>query len=218
LRSSVRRSKIFFEASALEEVLSKIPSYSQELGLDLRAKPDRFKWFIASMLYAKRISSKIASATFRKFSAEGLVDPQSIASAGWDKIVEVLDSGGYVRYDFSTATNILESVRLLLEKYGGDVDQIHERASDPKDLEERLMEFRGFGPVAVNIFLRELRGIWSKADPEPSSHAKAMASRLGLSDDLVRRYESQLVRLYIEYCKRGACERCPVQSFCPGQQ
>jgi endonuclease III len=165
----------------LEEALRRIPSYSQELGLDLRDKSDRFKWFIASMLYAKRISSRIASATFRRFLAEGLTDPDSILSAGWERIVEVLDSGGYVRYDFSTATNILESVRLLVERYGGDIDQVHERASNPRDLEGRLMEFRGFGPVAVNIFLRELRGIWSKADPELSSYAKAVASRLGLS-------------------------------------
>jgi endonuclease III len=200
----------------LEEALRRIPSYSQELGLDLRVKSDRFKWFIASMLYAKRISSRIASATFRRFLAEGLTDPGSILSAGWERIVEVLDSGGYVRYDFSTATNILESVRLLVERYGGDIDQVHERASDPRDLEGRLMEFRGFGPVAVNIFLRELRGIWSKADPELSSYAKAVASRLGLSADLARRYESQLVRLYIEYCKSRACGKCLIQSLCPG--
>jgi endonuclease III len=200
----------------LEEALRRIPSYSQELGLNLRVKSDRFKWFIASMLYAKRISSRIASATFRRFLAEGLTDPGSILSAGWERIVEVLDSGGYVRYDFSTATNILESVRLLVERYGGDIDQVHERASDPRDLEGRLMEFRGFGPVAVNIFLRELRGIWSKADPELSSYAKAVASKLGLSADLARRYESQLVRLYIEYCKSRACGKCLIQSLCPG--
>ncbi|MCC6004294.1 MAG: hypothetical protein LM590_08120, partial [Thermofilum sp.] len=119
----------------MEEALRRIPSYSQELGLDLRVKSDRFKWFIASMLYAKRISSRIASATFRRFLAEGLTDPDSILSAGWERIVEVLDSGGHVRYDFSTATNILESVRLLVERYGGDIDQVHERASDPRDLE-----------------------------------------------------------------------------------
>ena len=202
----------------MEEALRRIPSYSQELGLDLRVKSDRFKWFIASMLYAKRISSRIASATFRRFLAEGLTDPDSILSAGWERIVEVLDSGGHVRYDFSTATNILESVRLLVERYGGDIDQVHERASDPRDLEGRLMEFRGFGPVAVNIFLRELRGIWSKADPELSSYAKAVASRLGLSADLARRYESQLVRLHIEYCKPRACGKCPIQSLCPGPE
>jgi len=194
--------------------LSRIPSYSQEFGLDLRVKGDRFKWFIASMLYAKRISSKIASETFRRFLAEGLTDPNSIMNAGWDRVVEVLDSGGYVRYDFSTATNILENMRMLMERYGGDVDRIHEFALDSRDLEEKLMEFRGFGPVAVNIFLRELRGIWSKADPKPSSYAKMMASKLGLSDDLICKYESQLVRLYIEYCKSKSCGKCPVQNLC----
>jgi len=40
-------------------------------------------------------------------------------------------------------------------------------ALDSKDLERRLIEFKGFGPTAVNIFLRELRGIWSKANPPP---------------------------------------------------
>lgn len=194
--------------------MSRIPSYSQEFGLDLRVKGDRFKWFIASMLYAKRISSKIASETFRRFLAEGLTDPNSIMNAGWDRVVEVLDSGGYVRYDFSTATNILENMRMLMERYGGDVDRIHECALDSRDLEEKLMEFRGFGPVAVNIFLRELRGIWSKADPKPSSYAKMMTSKLGLSDDLIRKYESQLVRLYIEYCKSKSCGKCPVQNLC----
>lgn len=199
----------------MEEALSRIPSYSRELGLDLRVKSDRFKWFIASMLYAKRISSKIVSETFKRFVAEGLIDPSSIMSAGWDRIVEVLDSGGYVRYDFSTATNILENMRMLMERYGGDVDRIHEYALDSRDLEGKLMEFRGFGPVAVNIFLRELRGIWVKADPKPSSYAKIMASKLGLSDDLMRKYESQLVRLYIEYCKSKSCSECPIQNLCP---
>ncbi|MCS7367637.1 MAG: DNA methylase [archaeon YNP-WB-062] len=146
----------------MEEALSRIPSYSRELGLDLSVKSDRFKWFIASMLYAKRISSKIASETFKRFVAEGLTDPSSIMGAGWDRIVEVLDSGGYVRYDFSTATNILENMRMLMERYGGDVDRIHECALDSRDLEGKLMEFRGFGPVAVNIFLRELRGFGLK--------------------------------------------------------
>jgi endonuclease III len=106
-------------------------------------------------------------------------------------------------------------MRMLMERYGGDVDRIHEYALDSRDLEEKLMEFRGFGPVAVNIFLRELRGIWGKADPKPSSYAKIMASKLELSDDLMRKYESQLVRLYIEYCKSKSCSECPIQNLCP---
>jgi hypothetical protein len=42
-------------------------------------------------------------------------------------------------------------------------------------LERRLEEFRGVGPVCISIFLRELRGIWEKAKPEPSAAAVATA-------------------------------------------
>ncbi|MCS7366137.1 MAG: hypothetical protein NDF54_11930, partial [archaeon GB-1867-035] len=71
--------------------LRKIKSYSEEFGLDLKRKEDRFKWFIASILFAKRISSRIAAKTFRKFMEEDLTNPKNILSAGWNKLVKVLD-------------------------------------------------------------------------------------------------------------------------------
>lgn len=201
-------------SSPLEEALKSMPSYSSELGLDLSLKQDRFKWFLASLLFAKRISSDIAKRAFRSMVERGLAEPRAILEAGWDAVVRALDEGGYVRYDFSTATNIVESARLLVERYGGDVDNVEAQASDERDLERRLMEFRGFGPVAVNIFLRELRGLWGKARPSPSRQALEVASKLGLGRDLVERYEPQLVRVFIEYCKRGRCGSCPVSAHC----
>jgi len=196
----------------VEEILSKIPSYSQELGLDLRLKEDRFKWFLASILFARRISANIAKRTFMKFIEANLTTPQKILEAGWNRLVEVLDSGGYVRYDFSTATNLLQIAEKLVKEYGGDIDKVHEKASDPRDLEKKLMEFKGVGPVAVNIFLRELRGIWSKADPEPSPKALEVARRIGLAE--VKKYESKLVRIYLEYCKKKKCRICPLREYC----
>ncbi|MEM0085389.1 MAG: hypothetical protein QXP50_08390, partial [Candidatus Methanomethylicia archaeon] len=100
--------------------------------------------------------------------------------------------------------------------YHGDIDSIHEYASDERDLEARLMEFRGFGPVAINIFLRELRDVWSKAKPKPSRYAVNVALKVGLNQDLLERYESQLVRIFIEYCKKKFCGECPVNKYCGG--
>jgi len=194
--------------------LSEIESYSEEFGLDLKRKEDRFKWFIASILFAKRISSRIAAKTFRRFMEEGLTTPKDILSAGWNKLVEVLDSGGYVRYDFSTATNILEAVRLLIEKYEGDIDKIHQKAKNPKDLERRLMEFKGIGPTATNIFLRELRRIWIKAKTKPSPIAVKIGRKLGLKDNEVKEFEAKLVKIHLEYCKRKRCRECPVKNLC----
>jgi len=199
----------------LEEKLSELKNYSEELGLDLRRKEDRFKWFLASLLFAKRISAEIAKRTFTEFIERGLTTPERILEAGWDGLVDALDSGGYVRYDFSTATNVLEAVKTLLERYDGDVDRLHESSTDAKDLEEKLMEFKGFGPVAVNIFLRELRGVWEKADPKPSKLAVEVSERIGLKDlKRVKSNESKLVRLNLEYCKRKKCRLCPVKDYC----
>jgi len=196
---------------SLDEKLSSIRCYSEELGLDLTKPDDRFKWFIASILFAKRISAEIAKKTFRLFLDEGLTSPERILDAGWNKLVEILDSGGYVRYDFSTASNLLEIMKRLKEEYG-DLEKLHQASSDPADLEKRLMRFKGIGPVGVNIFLRELRGIWKKAEPKPSRIAVETAKCIGLKN--VKPYESALVRLRLEYCKRHRCSECPVKEYC----
>ncbi|KUO42523.1 MAG: hypothetical protein APZ16_04320 [Candidatus Hadarchaeum yellowstonense] len=192
--------------------LSRIPSYSRELGLDLRRPNDRFKWFLVSLLFAKRISANVALRTYRMFEAEGLVTPEAILAAGWDRLVEVLDAAGYVRYDFSTASTLLETMGKIKEL--GGLERIHQEATDPQDLERRLQELRGVGPVACNIFLRELRGIWSKARPQPSRVAVELGRSLGLSGQEIERFESPLVRIHLEFCKRQGCVSCPVGNNC----
>jgi len=218
--TSTRRKKLLIPALigycdvtvlVLEEELSRLPTYSEELGLDLLRPDDRFKWFLASILFAKRISTDIAKKTYRRFEAEGLTSPDEILAAGWDRLVQVLDSGGYVRYDFSTASNLLSVVSDLKKKYG-DLEALHSNSIDPDDLERRLQEFRGVGPVGVNIFLRELRDIWRNADPKPSRLAIDVAQRLGLEQ--IKPYESALVRINLEFCKRQKCEECPVKRCC----
>jgi endonuclease III len=199
---------------SVKEALSKLQSYSKELGLDLSKAEDRFKWFLASILFAKRISAETAKETYLYFEQEDLTSPDAILEAGWDRLVEVLDSGGYTRYDFSTATNLLGIAKMLKEKYG-DLERLHAESSSPADLERRLQEFKGVGPVGINIFLRELRGIWEKAKPTPSPIAIATAQKIGLKPEDVERYESQLVRLNLEYCKKRRSSECPLEENCP---
>ncbi|MEM3737571.1 MAG: DNA polymerase ligase N-terminal domain-containing protein [Candidatus Bathyarchaeia archaeon] len=196
------------------EALSKVTSYPEEFGLDLAKPEDRFKWFLASVLFAKRISSEIAKRTFQKFMENNLTTPQKLLDAGWDRLVRVLDSGGYVRYDFSTATNLIEAANFLKKGYGGSLETLHEQARDSDDLEKRLREIRGLGPVALNIFLRELRGRWAKARPKVSNIALDVAERLGISEKYVETYEPKLVRVNLQYCRKGRCDVCPVKNHC----
>jgi len=199
----------------IKEKLSQMPGYSQELGLDLTREDHRFKWFLASILFAKRISSQIAKRTYKEFERKEIVTPESIIEAGWDKLVEVLDSGGYVRYDFSTASKLLEIASNLKENYGS-LENLYARSKDNKDLERKLLEFKGVGPTTVNIFLRELKNIWGKAKPSLSPIAKEVASKLALSEEEIERpaVESALVRIGLEFCRGKNCLACPVRGEC----
>ena len=201
----------------INALLENFPSYSEELGIDLKEPSGRFKWFLAAILFGARISEKIAANTYKQFEQNDLDSPEKIVSAGWDELVRVLDEGGYVRYDFSTATKLLEIMKLLKENYG-TLENLYEEASDTKDLERRLQEFKGIGAVTTQIFLRELRGVW-QIPPAVSSKAESVAGNLDIhleeyEGEALSRLETALVKLGIRYCKKKRCEECPVKDFC----
>jgi endonuclease III len=138
--------------------------YSKDLGIDLKSKKEKeiFKWFLACLLFGKPIQQEVAKRTYFEFEKEGLLSPEKILEAGWSKLVEVLDRGHYVRYDFSTATKLLEICKELKEKYGS-LKNLIKVSKNKKDLAKRLQEFKGIGPVTTRIFLRDLKFLkWKK--------------------------------------------------------
>jgi len=211
-------------------------TYSEELGINLKSKDSKeiFKWFLASILFAHRIPESIAKKTFKEFEKEGLITPKKILDAGWDKLVEVLDRGKYVRYDFSTASNLLAIMKQLETEYG-NLENLYKKAKDQKDLEYRLQEFQRVGPVTVNIFLRELREIW-KVDPLPSKFTIIAANKLKLiktknpekalieskkiwknnkiKNKNFSNFETALLRLGKDYCNKNKCKICSLEKLC----
>src|SRR5947209_2634139 len=139
--------------------------YAKELGIDLSSKQEAeyFKWFLACLLFGKPIQQEVAKRTYFEFVNEGLTSPDAILIAGWDKLVEVLDRGHYVRYDFSTATKLLDVSKALKEKYGSMTNLINQ-SQTPGELSSNLEEFKGVGPKTAEIFLRDIAPIaYSKA-------------------------------------------------------
>ncbi len=215
--------------------------FSSELGIVLssRSSGELFKWFLASILFGARISEVIVIRTYREFERARVLSPQDILKTGWDRLVEVLDRGGYARYDFKTATKLLDASKTVLERHNGDLNVLHSEASDEKDLEERLKALgKGIGDVTVNIFLREMRGVWQKADPLPTDLVITAARNRGLIPRVLKGrekiletlkkkwadagmkkrgfsdFEAALVRLGKDYCRKSACGRCPLQEDC----
>ena len=216
--------------------------FAEALGIRLAVAEEGevFKWFLASFLYGARISEAIAARTYQEFERRKLLTPQAIQDVGWDGLVQVLDAGGYVRYDFSTATKLLEVTADLLMHYAGKLSNVHAAADGPRDLERRLQKIgKGVGPVTANIFLRELRCIWAKAEPMPSDLVVSAAQHLGLLRRNLRNrgrmlvalkahwkgagvpgqsfahFEAALVRLELRYCRKGKHSVCPMAPWCP---
>ncbi|WP_119632672.1 HhH-GDP family DNA glycosylase [Methylocaldum marinum] len=156
--------------------------FSAELGIDVAELDDGelFKWLLAAVLFGARISERLAARTYRAFAERKLATPEAIIECGWNGLVAILDSGGYTRYDFKTATKLLNLSRSLLENYQGSLNRLHAEAESAEDLERRLIALaKGIGPTTVNIFLRELRGVWAKAAPALSELATDAAKTLG---------------------------------------
>jgi hypothetical protein len=157
--------------------------YSEVLGIDLSHGRDGevFKWFLASVLFGAPITETSVIKTYRCFERYNVSTPKRVLETGWDGLVKILDEGGYTRYDFKTADKLLEVTRNLLEKYDGSLTILHSKASDARDLEKRLKDLgKGIGDVTVIIFLRDLRDVWEKADPKPTSLVILSAKKLGI--------------------------------------
>jgi hypothetical protein len=145
----------------LMNLMAKKRSYTRRLRIDLASRDENelFKWFLACLLFGKPIQTGIAERAYRELVMARLTSPRAILRAGWDKLVLLLDRAHYVRYDFSTATKLLEVSQELTRRYGTLANLLAE-ARTPAELSRKLQELKHVGPVTARIFLREVRPIW----------------------------------------------------------
>lgn len=135
---------------------------SLQIDLSSRKEAEIFKWFLACLLYGKPIQTEIAEKAWRELVAARLTSPDAILRAGWDRLVALLDRAHYVRYDFSTATKLLDVCRELKQRYG-TLSNLLAQAGTTSELSRKLQQFKHIGPVTARIFLREVRPIWYPA-------------------------------------------------------
>ena len=192
--------------------------YSEMLGIELVAKRkgEIVKWFLASILYSKPIRENSATRTYQVFAKNRVTTARSIVNAGWDRLVRMLDEGGYTRYDFSTADKLLEVFNNLGSAYGGDLRRIYEQSKDEEELESRLKELgKGIGDTTISIFLRDMRHIWPKANPRPTPLVASALRQLHIQDltQYARKHSVDVVRLetaLVRYSKNFLKKRKPL--------
>jgi 3-methyladenine DNA glycosylase/8-oxoguanine DNA glycosylase len=72
--------------------------------------------------------------------------------------VEAVDRAHYVRFDFSTATKLLDVSSALKENYG-TFGSLVKQSRTLDELSVHLQEFKGVGPKTVEIFLRDMKPV-----------------------------------------------------------
>jgi len=215
--------------------------YSEILDINLKDGRDEeiFKWFLASILFGAPITETSVIKTYKCFQKYSVLTPKRILETGWDGLVRILDEGGYTRYDFKTADKLLEVMQNLMKKHDGSLNFLRSNASNAKDLENRLKNLgKGVGDVTVSIFLRELRDIWERAKPNPTSLVIFAAKNLGIirketAENALKQlegywvknkigtksfinFETALLRLGKDFCRKEKCTVCPVENDCLG--
>jgi len=212
--------------------------YPEILEIDLSEGKDEevFKWFLASVLFGAPITETSVIKTYNCFKRYNVLSPRRIIETGWDGLVRILDEGSYTRYDFKTADKLLEVMQNLIKNYGGSLCRIHKEALDSRDLERKLEDLgKGIGDVTISIFLREMRDVWGKADPAPTSLVVLAAKNLGIvketgEDALAQlkrfwlknkvegksfaNFETALLRLGKDFCRKRRCAVCPIKAEC----
>jgi hypothetical protein len=160
-------------------------TYAEEAGIKLHDTPQPlYRLLVLAHLLSARIRASVAVAAARELSDAGMRSPRAMRDASWQDRVDALGRGGYRRYDERTATQLGEGAELLIERYGGDLRRMRERAGgDVDELRGLLREVPGIGPAGADIFLREVQSVWPEAGPLLDEKALQGARRLGVGDD-----------------------------------
>jgi hypothetical protein len=155
--------------------------FSTGLGIDVGAGDAEVeRWFLAATLFGARILASVAERTFRVLSGAGLARVGQVRHMPQADLIACLDEGGYARYDFRTAVRLQALSEVLGERYDGQAAVIGQRFTTYPELRQALDVLPGWGPVTIQLFLRELRGVWPGAQPPLDARAASGARHLGL--------------------------------------
>jgi hypothetical protein len=161
-------------------------TYAEELGikLDKPSPSELFQLLCASVLYSARIDARIATEAFKNLKRRGWRSARSLAGSTWKQRVDALSEAGYTRYQERTSTMLGELSEHTLRRWGGDLRKLRDEAErDPKRERKLLKEAKGLGDVGVDIFFREIQGVWNELLPFADRRALDAARRLKLGGD-----------------------------------
>lgn len=194
--------------------------FSLELGIDLDCDPDDVeRWALAATLLGNRISTAIAMRTYRVFARAGVPTIGDAGGRDREELLSLLDQGGYVLYGEPMATRLLALAEVVADLYDERLATLGEVVVDPRELEQALEDLPGWGPATVEVFLRELRGVWPGADP-PLDASAAIAARHVTLPNVSHALSTLAAAAHLDFrdLEAGLVRLCLCHDFagCPG--
>lgn len=180
-------SETYSPKETAEAVLRKYgTTFAYDCGIRLQDTPaPLFQLLYSSLLMSAPIEADSAVQAARALVEAGLTTPEKMAEASWQERVDILANNGYKRFDESTAEQLGEAARMVIERYDGDLRTLREDGDrEVKQQRELLQEFKGIGEVGANIFLREVQTLWDEAYPFADDRVLEAAGELGLPKDV----------------------------------
>ena len=140
-------------------VMAKKPKpthHAEDFNLDvLSGDDDLFRWFLLCYLFGKPIRASAATETWQLLIEKKLDTPWAIMQIADRKLVKILHSGGYTRYQHVTARGLKICMEQLIRLYEGSLLLILESSLDQDEFVKRLQQLYGVGPKVAEIFARE---------------------------------------------------------------
>lgn len=160
-------------------------TYAAEAGIAVAKNTPSplFRLLCLSSLQSARISSDIAMRAAEGLAIHGWTTAPRMADSTWQQRVDALNQAGYTRYQERTSTMLEDTVRLLLDRWKGDLRNLREEAEHDPAAERKLLKtFKGMGDVGVDIFFRDVQVAWGELRPFADRRALNSAKRLGVGD------------------------------------
>lgn len=163
--------------------------HSAGLGLDVDAGDAEIeRWFLAATLFGTRITAQMAERTFGVPASAGVSWIGQARHIPQGTSIAYLDEGGYARYDALTVARLQGLSEIIGERYDGRAAVIGQRHTTYPALRGDLDVLPGWGPVTIQLFLRELRGVWPGAQPPLDACAEHAAASASLAPGQTRMF------------------------------
>lgn len=158
-------------------------TWAKEAGFAVRNSPaPLFRLLCLSTLLSARISSELSVRGTRALFEQGWTTPTKMAATTWAERTRALNKAGYARFDERTSRMLGESSEHVLNRWHGDLRNLREEAErEPQKERTLLKEHKGIGDVGVDIYFREVQGVWSELHPFLDERSRQAAVRIGLN-------------------------------------